>query len=276
MSLPLSLLSYLTDLGLEIPDRLTLAFTTRLQQRHVERYTFNSIAALLREDISLDIDDISQKLVTRGFGGYCFEHNKLTFELLNALGGDVKLMLARVLNNQDINAPRTHRVSLLTLDNHSYLIDTGFGSNGPIAPLLLKTDIEQKAGIDTYRLIQKAPQEYDLQIRQADGYFTLYRFDLAEYSDADCTLGHFYSHKHPQAAFVNNLVVSIKTAEQTTLLKNQNFTIKNASGEHTQAVTTAAHLADLFASVFSISLAPEISAHLFERVIAPRLSEHSL
>lgn len=275
MSLPHSLHAYISDLALEAPHTLTLPFVAMLQTQHIARYTFNSLAAALREDISLELDDISQKLVTHGFGGYCFEHNKLTFELLKALGGDVKLTLARVLNNQDIKAPRTHRITLITLEDNTYLVDTGFGSNGPIAPLLLKTDLEQHAGIDTYRLIQKTASEYDLQILQSSGYFTLYRFDLADYSDADCTLGHFYSHKHPKAAFVNNLVLSTKTATKTTVLKNQHLTIKDASTEQNLTVETTAQLEDVIRGLFSINLAPEITEHLFDRFIAARLTEHT-
>jgi len=145
---------YLSDLGLVAPEQPNIEFVRALQERHVARYSFNSLAVVLGEEISLDLDSISQKIVTRGLGGYCFEHNKLTFELLKALGYDVQLKLARVLNNNvEREAARTHRVTLLTFEGISYLIDTGFGGNGPVAPLRLDINAQQVAGIDSYRIL---------------------------------------------------------------------------------------------------------------------------
>jgi N-hydroxyarylamine O-acetyltransferase len=273
MSLSSSLQNYLSDLGLVVPEQPTIEFVQALQAGHVARYSFNSLAVVLGEEISLDLDEVSQKIVTRGLGGYCFEHNKLTFELLKALGYDVQLKLARVLNNNfEREAGRTHRVTLLTLEGVSYLVDTGFGGNGPIAPLRLDINTQQVVGLDCYRMLAKGKGEYDLQVCKGDDYFTLYRFDSAAYTDADCTLGHFYSHKNPQAVFLKNLMVTLKKADQTVALVNAEFITRDQQGERKQLVESHELLGNILDSEFDIVLEPAVVEHLFIRFLAPMLA----
>jgi N-hydroxyarylamine O-acetyltransferase len=273
MSLSSSLQNYLSDLGLVAPEQPNIKFVQALQAEHVARYSFNSLAVVLGEEISLELDAISQKIVTRGLGGYCFEHNKLTFELLKALGYDVQLKLARVLNNNfEREAGRTHRVTLLTLEGVSYLVDTGFGGNGPIAPLRLDSNTQQVAGLDGYRLLAKGKGEYDLQVMKGDDYFTLYRFDHADYTDADCALGHFYSHKNPNAVFLKNLMVTLKQKDQTMALVNAELIIRNRQGEKKRMIETPELLNDILTKEFDIVLDPALVEHLFIRFLAPILA----
>ena len=277
MPLSSSLQNYLSDLGLVVPETPSIEFVKALQSAHVARYSFNSLAVVLGEDISLDLDAISQKIVTRGLGGYCFEHNKLTFELLKALGYDVQLKLARVLNNNfEREAGRTHRVTLLTLEGVSYLVDTGFGGNGPIAPLRLDINTQQVAGLDRYRMLAKGKGEYDLQVVKGDDYFTLYRFDSATYSDADCALGHFYSHKNSNAVFLKNLMVTLKKQDQTIALVNAELTIRDSQGEQKLLIESPESLGNILSSEFDINLEPSVVEHLFIRFVAPVLAENKV
>ena len=274
MSLSSSLQNYLSDLGLVVPETPSIEFVQALQSAHVACYSFNSLAVVLGEEISLELEDISQKIVTRGLGGYCFEHNKLTFELLKALGYDVQLKLARVLNNNfEREAGRTHRVTLLALEGVSYLVDTGFGGNGPIAPLRLDINTSQTAGLERYRMLAKGNGEYDLQVMKGEDAFTLYRFDSAAYTDADCALGHFYSHKHSQAVFLKNLMVTLKKQDQTVALVNAEFTSRDRQGESKQWIKSPESLGHILITEFDIALDPALVEHLFIRFVAPMLAE---
>lgn len=272
MLLSPSLQNYLSDLDLAVPEQPNIEFVKALQSAHVARYSFNSLAVVLGEEISLDLDAISQKIVTRGLGGYCFEHNKLTFELLKALGYDVQMTLARVLNNNfDREAGRTHRVTLLTLEGIRYLVDTGFGGNGPIAPLRLDFNTVQTAGLDRYRMLAKGKGEYDLQVIKDNDYFTLYRFDNAIYSDADCELGHFYSHKNPQAVFLKNLMVTLKKSGQTIALVNSELITRERVGERKRQIESPEVLSKILMSEFGLALEPAVVEHLFIRFLEPML-----
>ncbi|RBP81220.1 arylamine N-acetyltransferase [Marinomonas rhizomae] len=275
MALSSGLQNYLSDLGLFAPEQPSIEFVQALQATHVARYSFNSLAVVLGEDVVLDLDDISQKIVTRGLGGYCFEHNKLTFELLKALGYDVQLKLARVLNNNlEREAGRTHRVTLLSFEGVGYLVDTGFGGNGPVAPLRLDINTQQVAGLDHYRVLAKGKGEYDLQVVKGGDYFTLYRFDNATYTDADCELGHFYSHKHSSAVFLKNLMVTLKKKDQVIALVNAEFTTRDRQGERKVLIESPESLGNILSSEFDIVLDAAVIEHLFIRFLAPMLAQN--
>ena len=282
MTLSNSLQSYLDDLALTHEGEPSLEFVAALQNKHIAKYSFNSLAVVLGEELPLDTESLSHKIVTQGLGGYCFEHNKLTYELLSALGYEVELKLARVLYNQEKKAPRTHRVSLVNFHRETYLIDTGFGAYGPSLPLKLEIDKEQKIGGETYRIISLSEQkqldtlEYDVQIFKGGEFFTLYRFDLADYSDADCQLSHFFSHKYPEAGFVNNLVVSLKNDEVIIALKNHELLTRftDETGQRTELteqVNSADALHNILTDCFGLALDQAISTHLFERFLVPKL-----
>ena len=273
MSLPISLQNYISDLGLTIPTSLDIGFVKALQASHIARYSFNSLAVVMGEEISLDLEDISKKIVECGLGGYCFEHNKLTFELLKSLGYDVKLVMARVLNNKEDDVPRTHRLTLLNHQGNNYVIDTGFGGNCPVTPLLLQPDLLQKAGHDIYRILAKKNGEYDLQILKQGDYYTMYRFDLAVYTDADCLVGNFYSYRYPTAGFVNNLMVGLKNADHTIFLMNHEL-IERRQGESQKRVLYAPEaLHQVLTNTFKFDIELVIAEHLFDRFLASKLLE---
>ncbi|BFM50522.1 arylamine N-acetyltransferase [Marinomonas sp. THO17] len=267
--------AYLDDLQLTVPTSQSLDFVCSLQSHHIAQYSFNNLAVLLGEDISLNLSHILDKIVIQGFGGYCFEHNKLAFEFLSHLGYDVRLVMARVLNGQLLDRPRTHRITLVSIQDDVYLVDMGFGADCPTQPLRLEPDIEQTIATDTYRIVKSADGEFDLQIwkPQSKQFYTLYRFDLAHYTDEDCVLGNFYSSKHPKAVFVNNLVASIKDDKRTAGIRNHVYFIRQNGTETECLIESAEALHKLLAEAFHIHVESVIAEHLFDRFIAPKLAE---
>jgi N-hydroxyarylamine O-acetyltransferase len=87
--------SYLAEL--ELPVSTDIKFLRELQSKHIARYSFNSLAAVLGQDISLEVGDIFSKIVEKHRGGYCFEHNKLVLSVLSELGFEVRLLMAKVI-----------------------------------------------------------------------------------------------------------------------------------------------------------------------------------
>ncbi len=78
---------------------------------------------LLHWTLSLESQALFDRVVTNKRGGYCFEHNKLFFEILQSLGFDCEIVLARVLLNRNIDVPRTHRITRVALPDGNYIVD---------------------------------------------------------------------------------------------------------------------------------------------------------
>lgn len=260
--------TYLGDLGLTAS--LNIDFLKDLQSRHVAQYSFNSLAVVLGQDISLELEDIFNKIVKKNRGGYCFEHNKLVNNLLSELGFDARLLMAKVVYNRDVDVPRTHRVTLVNLEGDDYIVDAGFGHFGARYPVKLELGLEQDQGDARYRIIQNAKKEYCYQMIKNNEFFTLYTFNLNYYTEAECLPAHFYSHKSPSAAFVNNMVVCRKFFNDTLSLRNGEYL--RISNEQTEAKTveSSKELFDILTHDFELDLDFAISEFLFSKFVVSK------
>jgi N-hydroxyarylamine O-acetyltransferase len=205
---------YFKKLNIELTEP-SLELVKALQKKHIATFSFNNIAVLLGKPISLNIEDIFEKIVTKNLGGYCFEHNALMYEVLKSLGFNVRILVAKVLNNQDVDSPRTHRITLLEWKNEQYIVDVGFGSATP--PVVLKLNNKEEEG---YKIVPLANGMYHFELLKGDEPFIFYRFDLTEYTESDCVMGNFYSSQHPNAVFVNNFVISLIFPKVTLSFRN--------------------------------------------------------
>ena len=197
-----------------------------MHKKHIAELSFSSIGVLLGKELPLDVPALMKKMVEQGDGGYCFEHNKLFSEVLSSLNYNVRSVLARVLYNKNVEnptCPKTHRLILLEMEGETYVVDVGFGYSGPKQPVRLSmTPTEGPMG-DKYRVMQNENRDYLLQTLRGGEFFTLYSFDLNRYNDWDFEMAHFFSHKHPTAGFVNNLVVARVLDKEVRSLRNGTY-----------------------------------------------------
>lgn len=136
---------YLQRLGFETPPAPTLETLRLLQLRHTGVFPFENLATITGAPVLIDLPSIEEKVLLGGRGGYCYELNNLFFALLLELGFDARAISGRVVMNQPEGSwtARTHRLSLVTIDDVRYISDVGFGGMVPTAPLLLDTETEQ-------------------------------------------------------------------------------------------------------------------------------------
>ncbi|MCF8068851.1 MAG: arylamine N-acetyltransferase [Desulfobacterales bacterium] len=219
---------YLQILGLNDrqPD---FKFLNDIIERHVATFAFSSVGCRLGENLPLDFEALFQRIVVNRRGGYCFEQNGLLFGILEDLNFSPELYLARVIYNQDIHPGLTHRISVVTYEGQKYLLDAGFGSDGPRIPVSMSGS-ESNDGDKVFRIEECSAGEFHLQVFRDGDFFSLYRFELSQYGEADCELGHFYSHRHPEAIFVNHLVVSLNQAQETRSLYDLEYRVITTSG----------------------------------------------
>jgi N-hydroxyarylamine O-acetyltransferase len=83
--------AYLERIGLR--GRPGLA---QVHRAHITSIPFENLDPQRGVPVSLALEDLQRKLVAERRGGYCFEQNLLLKASLEALGGEVDLLLARV------------------------------------------------------------------------------------------------------------------------------------------------------------------------------------
>ena len=199
--------SYLDTLNIDHQIK-TLEDITKLIKAHIKTFCFSSLKVLLKEEISLELDNIYEDIVVKKIGGYCFEHNKLMYEVLKELGFDVTHCIARVVNNTDNMPPKTHRFTLLDFENERYIIDVGISFRTPSVPVKFgDTASTSHLGIK-YSIKEFEDGTFAMQLTQKGKDFIATKFNLERCYESDFEMGHFYSHKHPKAMFVNNVAAS--------------------------------------------------------------------
>jgi len=263
--------SYLADLNIK-ESSLEVGFLNELQSKHIAQYSFNNLAVILGQELPLDSDSLFNKIVKRRRGGYCFEHNKLVFTILSELNFEVRILLSKVIYNQSVEVARTHRVTLLTLAGEDYIVDAGFGHLGARFPVKIVLGLIQEQGDAQYRIIKNDKGEYCYQVFKDSDFFTLYTFDLYHYTESDCLLGHFYSHKHPNAAFVNNLVICRKFFNDIQSLRNNEFHHVKDGITQTTKITSIKQLHQLLIGVYQLDIDIAISEFLFHKFVTPKIA----
>ena len=98
--------------------------------------------------------------------------------------------------------------------------------------------------------------------------YSLYRFDLVRYGQSDCELGHFYSHRHPEATFVNNLVASLILDDEVRSLRNRDYWVIRADATTTTAITSAPQLQELLADELGLRVTAAEGQRLFDELPA--------
>ncbi len=262
--------TYLTALDMDRPIK-TMPDIEMLIQKHLAAFPFTSIPVLLKEELSLELSQLMDKVVTRRRGGYCFEHNKLMYEALRFSGLEVKALFGRVLLNRDITVPKTHRITLLTYEDERYLVDVGFGYDSPSMPIKFgPTPTTTHLG-KSYRIKAYEDDRFALQTLVDDEPFTLYSFDLHDYNEADFEVGHFYSHKYPKAVFVNNLVISKIFEDEIRTLLNGNYKKISATAEEEVRIDSQEHLKSVLEREFDYPVRADELAHLYKHFVKSSL-----
>ncbi|KAH8667207.1 hypothetical protein BGZ61DRAFT_461383 [Ilyonectria robusta] len=124
-----------------------LEILTLLHKCHLCNIPFENLSLHYSWHRIIDVDP--QHLFTKiilepGRGGYCMENNTLLYTLLVTLGFDVYMAGSRVYQ-QELGKYNgfNHCVIVVNIGDQPYMVDVGFGANGPLAPLEMDAEANQ-------------------------------------------------------------------------------------------------------------------------------------
>jgi N-hydroxyarylamine O-acetyltransferase len=201
---------------------------SEIHRAHATTIPFENLDSRRGIAVSLDPDDLQDKLVTRRRGGYCFEHNLLLAEMLNALGMTVELLLARVRMGTNPAAgirPQTH-LALRVTDDHGAVwhADVGFGLGTPLLPLPFGPGDEHDLDGWRFRVVAEG-RSLVLQALESDQWADLYDFDPQPVPRIDCEVSNWFASTFPGHPMVRWLMVAANGPDGTRVL------LSDASGE---------------------------------------------
>jgi arylamine N-acetyltransferase len=251
----------------------TLDVLQDLVTAHTRTIPFENLDPLL----GVPVDDLSpealtDKLVHRRRGGYCYEHNGLMGHVLEQLGFGVRRFAARVVWGQPPDAPvpaQTHTLLGVTVPGapQLFLVDVGFGGQTPTAPLRLETGSVQQTPHEPYRLRERG-HDLVLEALVRDEWQSLYEFATRAAPPIDLAVGSWYVSTYPSSHFVTTLTVSLVTADGRCNLSGRQLAIHRDGSTEKTVLDDAAAVVDALTDRFGINVADTGERKVLEARIA--------
>jgi len=115
------------------------------------------------------------------------------------------------------------------LESRPWLVDVGFGADGPFDPVPLDGTISEQH-IGAFRVVTEV-EFLVLQMRWAGTWRDLYAFTLVPAHPIDFEVANHFTSTHPRSPFVNTLTAQIKTPQARHALRGRTYSVLNANGE---------------------------------------------
>lgn len=179
--------------------------------------------------ISLDIDDLFDKVVNRHRGGYCYEMNTLFKAYLLEKGFDPQLMSSTIHTpNGGRSLDGSHVSLVVPMDDQYYIADVGFGDLPlQIIPLSTKEDpkpVEDVTG--TFRAIyDKDTNIFYVQKLVDDEWNTQYETTFEAKSIEDFEYNIEYNQTNPNSTFVKRLLITMPKSYGRATMSQDNLTL---------------------------------------------------
>ena len=251
--------AYLSRIGVTAPATPDVNTLRRIVAAHTAVIPFENLDPLCGIPVAdLSADALSDKLIARRRGGYCYEHNGLLGYVLDDLGYEVQRLAGRVVwmhDGADLPA-QTHQVLAVTPPDGDgpWLVDVGFGGQTPSSPMRLRTGPVQQTRHEPYRLLDHA-EGVELQAEIRGEWRSLYLLGLRPRPRIDLEVGSWYVSTFPHSGFVTGLRAALVTDDARWNLSGRRLTVHRADGSDTTLLDGPAAVVEVLESRFGIAVA---------------------
>jgi N-hydroxyarylamine O-acetyltransferase len=245
--------AYLERIGATRPAAPTLDALAGLVLAHLYSVPFENLDIAGGRRLSVELEAIYEKVVTRRRGGFCYELNGLFGWLLRGLGYDVTLLAAQLPEPPD-GGPRhdlAHLVLLVDLDG-PWLVDVGFGE-AYRRPFALRDGNEHADPLlGRYRL-EEADGRWQVREWQDGAESRVsYRFDLAPHELADFAEACRWQETE-SPFFTGHRFCTIATPDGRRTLMDDRLIVRSG-GRRTEREVEEAEVPGLLAELFGVVL----------------------
>lgn len=197
-----------------------------LQNVHIAKIPYENLSILMKEPISLNGNDLYNKIIVEHRGGYCFEVNGLFTHLLKALGYQVIVYNCRFIYEDQGVQVRRHRIMKVDFKQASYITDVSFRNESPRFPLKFVCDEVQWDGIAEYKFTKNDYYGYVMwQKLDREDWKMIFGFDESPQSETDFFLPNYFCETHPQSPFIDEPHMSICPANEHITIAGRKFVI---------------------------------------------------
>ena len=246
--------AYLQRIGYQGTPKCDFNTLHDLQRLHLQTVPYENLDIMRGIPLSLEIDDIYDKIVHRCRGGYCFELNALFAWLLRSIGFDVTDFMARFLRDEPEIPMRRHRVLKVACSQGNYLCDVGVGGILPRKPLPLITGKVSEQNGEKYVIRDEDFLGNVLYEWRRDSWRQLYSFTYEPQLEKDFTAISYYCEAHPDSFFKIQDMVHIFTPDGRKSVAGREVRLFSPSGVQILTPATEAAYHEILHTHFGIKL----------------------
>lgn len=198
---------YLARLAYDGPREPSPELLRELHVRHLFNIPFENLDIHWQRPIVVDVDRFLHKILVERRGGFCYELNGAFAALLRALGFDVTLLSARVMNANGEPGPDFDHMTLLVDDE--WIADVGFGDSS-LVPLRIDGTPD-----GNYRVLDGRYQSLHGDEWRTEYVFTMQPRELGEFGPM-C----HYQQTSPESHFTKKKVITLARRDGRVTLTN--------------------------------------------------------
>ncbi|WP_304453974.1 arylamine N-acetyltransferase [Nocardiopsis sp. YSL2] len=267
----LDLDAYLDRVGLRGADLPPTLDTLRAVHRaHLAHIPFENLQLVLDRPVLLDVPALTDKMVHRRRGGYCYEQNLLLAAVLDRLGFVFTALAARVVIGAEGHPrPSTHAVLLVELDGRRWMADVGFGGGGLLEPFPLADGHQEERGgwgLRLDRVDDVGPDEWLLRSFDGRTWRDMYMFATAAMLPQDYAIFSHFLTTHPRSPFRGRLMAQRMAPHAQSLLTNTALVTKHPDGTHEEREIAIEDVPDVLDGVFGIGLTEQERGVVVDRL----------
>lgn len=258
---------YYNRIGYNGGASTTLELVRDVMRCHLYTVPFENIDVQLGMGVSLECEDIVDKIIYRGRGGYCYEQNTLFALFLERVGVTYQFLGCRPMFYPAVR-PRTHVALLADIDGERWLCDLGFGALGVCEPLNIScVDTVIYQGSEQFQLCLEEPDMYVLKALNEGEWQRQYGFNLSRFEMIDFVPANYFNATHADSLFVQKLLLLIKTKTGRFVLLDKR--LKKVEGEKVEErILGRDEFECSLTSAFNVpdKAAKEITHHIYNAV----------
>lgn len=236
------------------PDK-TSRTLSKIQGLHLEHIPYENIDIVQGIPLSLDENDLYDKMVIRGRGGYCFEQNGLLLAVLEGLGFPVVQFCGRFILGETGISDRRHRVLKVQADDGIFICDVGVYGESPRRVLRFVENEVQADGICEYQY-RKDPFYgwIEYQKEQGKDWKQIYGFTEEVWLSRDFIQPSFFCEKHPESAFTGFYKVGIFHGKESLTMIDHTFTVYADAKVQKREELTDTEIPDVLKKHFNLDI----------------------
>jgi arylamine N-acetyltransferase len=251
--------AYFGRIGYRGTAEPTVETVRALVAAHNQSIPFENLDPLLGIPVAdLSAAALTDKLVHRRRGGYCYEHNGLMGYVLEELGFGVERLAGRVvwMNPGGPLPAQTHHVLSVTVPGVDglLLVDVGFGGQTLTSPIRLQPGPVQETRHEPYR-IRERDDGYQLEAEISGEWQPLYMFTNRPQPRIDLEVGSWYVSTNPNSHFVTGLTAALVTDDARWNMRGRNLAVHRAGNTEKIRFDSAADVLDVLTDRFGIDMA---------------------